>query len=141
VWGPASAVAGPAGQLLGTFIPALGNTGLLGGSSNQQQQQQRVGGRGSQAAAAGGPLALVLSPEGRYIRWAAAGIGCGCGGPGSTGSLLQEFIGFGCSVVVVRGSPTSVSLDAGRGLAQFCVYAAGAGAARQREVRLFVACW
>jgi hypothetical protein len=70
VWGPASAVAGPAGQLLGSFIPALGNTGLLGGlSTQQQQQQQRVGGRGSQAAAAGGPLALVLSPEGRYIRW------------------------------------------------------------------------
>jgi hypothetical protein len=70
VWGPASAVAGPAGELLGSFIPALGSTGLLGSLSpqQQQQQQQHVGGRGSEAAAAGGPLALVLSPEGRYIR-------------------------------------------------------------------------
>jgi hypothetical protein len=65
VWGPASAVAGPAGELLGSFIPAF----------SSQQQQQRVGGRGSQAAAAGGPLALVLSPEGRYIRW---GVGWWC---------------------------------------------------------------
>jgi hypothetical protein len=88
VWGPASAVAGPAGQLLGSFIPALGKTGLLGGSSNQQQQQQRVGGRGSQAAAAGGPLALVLSPEGRYIRCVAAVIGCWCTAPGLICNLL-----------------------------------------------------
>jgi hypothetical protein len=75
VWGPASAVAGPAGELLGSLLPAaLGNTasGLLSSlGPQQQQQQQRVGGRGSEAAAAGGPLALVLSPEGRYIRWGA----------------------------------------------------------------------
>ncbi|WIA38859.1 hypothetical protein OEZ86_002136 [Tetradesmus obliquus] len=64
VWGPASAVAGPAGQLLGSFLPGL--SGITG--QQQQQQQQRVSGRGSEAAAAGGPLALVLSPEGRYIR-------------------------------------------------------------------------
>ncbi|WIA18565.1 hypothetical protein OEZ85_010008 [Tetradesmus obliquus] len=51
------------GQLLGSFLPGL--SGLTG---QQQQQQQRVSGRGSEAAAAGGPLALVLSPEGRYIR-------------------------------------------------------------------------
>ncbi|KAF6253698.1 ABC1 family-domain-containing protein [Scenedesmus sp. NREL 46B-D3] len=41
---------------------------LLEQAAKAAQQQQRVSGRGSQAAAAGGPLALVLSPEGRYIR-------------------------------------------------------------------------
>jgi hypothetical protein len=37
-------------------------------SSSAGSGQQRVSGRGSAAAAAGGPLALVLSPEGAHIR-------------------------------------------------------------------------
>jgi hypothetical protein len=59
------ALAGPEGSEL-----LLSSLQLLSGSngSNGGGWQQQVSGRGSAAAAAGGPLALVLSPEGRHIR-------------------------------------------------------------------------
>lgn len=56
------ALAGPEGSEL-----LLSSLQILSGSNGGGWQQQ-VSGRGSAAAAAGGPLALVLSPEGRHIR-------------------------------------------------------------------------
>lgn len=60
------ALAGPQGSelLLSSLQLLSGSNGGSGGGGWQQQ----VSGRGSAAAAAGGPLALVLSPEGRHIR-------------------------------------------------------------------------
>lgn len=59
------ALAGPEGsELLLSSLQLFSNNG----SSGSNGWQQQVSGRGSAAAAAGGPLALVLSPEGRHIR-------------------------------------------------------------------------